>query len=332
MAEVSTGTANFGSTLVTLVKKEVQQVLRNDLVWLQPGAYLTAKLIPGSKTARFVAYGDMPINDSLVTTEGLPVTPEGIPIGYQSLDVQQRMRSVRLTDVSMDESPHDLYAIAAEKVGRNAAAVADFVVASAVLASTLSTTWPNGKTARNLLVGDTATPDLLNAKAIRAVVARMKKRNIPTFPDGTYHAMVDPNVVSDLQSDTAVGGWIEASKYGAPGQLMTGEIGKIAGVRFIESNVGLAVSTAGGVGGLHNIYSTIFFGPDYFAFGDLQTIRSYLVPAQPDHADPAAQSALVSWKGMYGVEVMGDNVEGAMATVGAGPRFVNLEHAGTIDF
>jgi N4-gp56 family major capsid protein len=328
MAEVTTGTTNFGGTLVTLVKKEVQQVLRNDLVWLQPGAYMSAKIVPGTNQARFVAYGDMPVNDSLVATEGAPMPPEAFGIGYQTLNVQQRMRSVRITDVSMDDSPHDLYAIAAEKVGRNAAAVADFVIASAVLGSTLSTWWPNGRANRAALT----TGDQLTAATLRAVVARLKKRNVPTFPDGTYHAMVDPNVVSDLQSDTAVGGWIEASKYGAPEQLMNGEIGKIAGVRFIESNVGLAVNTAGGVGSAFNIYSTVFFGPDYFAFGDLQTIRSYLVPPGGNHTDPAAQSALVSWKGMYGVEVMGDNVEAGMATVGAGPRFINLEHIGTIDF
>jgi N4-gp56 family major capsid protein len=266
-----------------------------------------------------------------VPTEGTPLTSgqqEALAIGYQTLTVQQRLRTVRLTDVAMDESPNDLYAIAAEKVGRNAAAVADFVVASGVLASTLSTWWPNARANRAALT----TGDNLTAAVVRSVVARLKKRNVPTFPDGYYRCMIDPNVTFDLQSDTAVGGWIEASKYAAPDQLLTGEVGRIGGVRFIESNVGLSVNTAGGVGSAFNIYSSVFFGPDYFAFGDLQTIKSYLVPPGGNHADPAAQAALVSWKGMYGIEVMGDETEAGMQTAGSGPRFVNLEHIGSIDF
>ena len=37
-------------------------------------------------------------------------------VGYQTLTTQQRMRSVRLTDVALDESPHDLLAIASERI------------------------------------------------------------------------------------------------------------------------------------------------------------------------------------------------------------------------
>jgi N4-gp56 family major capsid protein len=332
MAELTTADTNFAGLLNVLVSKEIQRNLRNELRWMQPGAFLSAKLIKGTASARWAAYGDLPVDNSLVTdrsgSEGTKVSEEDFAIAYQTLTTAQRMRTIRLTDVAMDESPHDLLAIAAEKIARNAAAVADYVVGTAVAASTLNVDWPNDRANRAALT----TGDNLTAAVIRRVVTQMKKSNIPPFPDGKYRAMVDPNVVFDLMSDTSVGGWIEASKYAAPDQLLNGEIGQIAGVRFIETNVGLEPDTTGGVGDAFHIYKTVFFGPEYFAFGDLQTVRSYLVMPGGDHDDPAAQAALVSWKGMYGVEVLGDESEAGMQTAGVGPKHLILEHIGSIAY
>lgn len=327
-ALTDTSTTNYSGTLTTLVNRTVEEVLRDQLVWMQPGAYKSGSIIPGTNQIRYVAYGDLTVDASAVAVEGQANDAEELTIGYETFTASQKMRSVAITDVALDMSPHDLYAIAAEKIAHNAAAVADFTAYTTIMASTLNTVWPDGVANRAAL---TDVNGKLTADIVRQMVRRMKKANIPTFPDGKYRAMIDPNVVYDLQSDTSVGGWIEASKYAGAQQLMTGEIGQIAGVRFIESNLGLEVDSTGGVGDAYNIYSTIFFGPEYFAFGDIQSIRSYLVPPGGDHADRAAQQALVSWKGMYGVHVMGDDTDD-MATVGAGPRFLNLEHAGSVDF
>ena len=327
MAEVNTSTTNFAGLLTTLVSREVQTVLRDDLRWMQEGAYKKGTIIPGTNQIRYAAYGDLTVDASAVAVEGVANDPVGLAIGYETFGASQKMRTVRITDVALDMSPHDLYMIAAEKIAHNAAAVADFTAYTAIMASTLNTYWPNKRANRAALT----TGDNLTAAVVRDVVRKMKKSNIPPFADGYYRAMIDPNVVYDLQSDTSVGGWIEASKYAAPGQLLNGEIGRIGGVRFIETNLGLEVDSTGGVADAFNIYSTIFFGPEYFAFGDLQSIKSYMVPPGGDHDDPAAQAALVSWKGMYGVHVMGDDTDD-MATVGAGPRFVNLEHIGSVDF
>jgi N4-gp56 family major capsid protein len=328
MAELTSGDTNFGDLLTTMVQREVAKNQRNELRWLQPGAYLNARLIKGTNQARWAAYGDLTVDDSQVDTEGAPNTPVDFAIGYQTLTTQQRMRSVRLTDVALDESPHDLLAIASERIARNAMAVADWVVADAVSSSTINVDWVNDRADRASLT----TGDKLTAAAIRRAVAQMKKANIAPFPDGFYRAMVDPNVIYDLQADTAAGGWLEASKYGSPDNLLTGEVGRLAGVRFIETNVGCTVDNSGGVGDAFHIYRTVIFGPEYFAFGDLQSTRSYLVMPGGDHEDPAAQAALVSWKGMYGVEVLGDDDEAGFASAGAGPKHLILEHIGSIDF
>lgn len=323
MAEINTSDTDFAAVLNEMTSQNILAFQRNALRWMQPGAGLTAKIVKGTNIAKWASYGDLSTTGLNVGTEGVANTPVDFTIGYQTLSVTQYMRSVRLTDVALDESPHDLLAIASERIARNAVEAVDNLIATSVV-SGANVALPNGRVAQ----ADLEDTDILTASVVRKVVSIMKKANIPTFPDGTYHAMVDPSVIYDLQADTSAGGWLEASKYAQPENILSGEIGKFAGVRFIETNVGTEVDPAGGVDNAP-IYQTTFFGPEYFAFGDLQTVRSYLVLPGGDHDDPAAQAALVSWKGMYGVKVLGE-------ADGSGPvpgyRHIALRHTGTIAF
>ena len=327
MALTDTATTNFSNTIVTLINKQVEMNLRDNLVWMQPGAVRTARIIPGTNQARFVGYGDLTVDASTVTTEGSANAAEEMTIGYQTLTVAQRMRQVAISDVAIDESPHDLVSVAAERVSRNAAEVVDFVISTAAAAIT-GTNFADGVANRAALT----TGGVLNRDEVAKIVAEMKAANIPAFPDGFYRAIIHPNVAYDLQADTTAGGWIEASKYASPGQLLNGEIGALLGVRFILSNKGTHIGNTEGVGSAFAAYRNFFFGPDWIAFGDLQTVRTYFVSPGGDHTDPAAQQALLAWKGMYGVEILGDDSEGSLQTVtGGSTKYRILETIGTLD-
>ena len=99
-------------------------------------------------------------------------------------------------------------------------------------------------------------------------------------------------------SDTSVNGWIESRKYVDNTQLLTGEIGMFAGVRFIVSSDAKVYATAGASAG--NVYNALFLGPDAYAIGDSQTLQSYFVAPGGDHSDPLAQKALVGYKMRFG--------------------------------
>lgn len=304
MAGLPTKTTNFDKTLTALISRRLTN-LRPQARWLIPGAYIPGRLIAGTNLIRHVAYGDLPATDPVVAVEGTPPFAEALTIGYAEYDVKQRVRLVKVTDVAMDLSPDEILSVAAEKVAFDAMMTIDRSVAAAMAAGTGIT----------LTVSGTG----LASVDIRRWVAQMKAALIPTFPDGYYVAMIHPQVAYDLQGDTTIGGWIEASKYGATTQLFTGEIGRIFGVRFIETVVGTRTA------GAPDTFNTFLFGPDAFAFGDLQSIQTYMVRPGGDHADPAAQSALVGYKGMWGAKT----IEVAEA---GGPRFGKaIAHAGTLD-
>lgn len=327
MVLTDTATTNFSNTIVTLINKQVEQNLRDNLVWMQPGAVRHASLIPGTNQARFVGYGDLTVDASTVTTEGTANAAEEMTIGYQTLSVAQRMRQVAISDVAIDESPHSLVQVASERIARNAAEVVDFVISTAAAAIT-GTNFADGVANRGLL----NTGGVLNRDEVARIVAELKANNVPTFPDGMYRCIIHPNVAYDLQSDTSAGGWIETAKYAQPGALLNGEIGALLGVRFILSNKGTHIGNSEGVGSAFAAYRNFFYGPDWMAFGDLQTVKTYFVSPGGDHSDPAAQQALLAWKGMYGVEILGDDAEGSLQTVtGGSTKYRILETIGTID-
>ena len=255
---------------------------------------------------RHIAYGDLPEHDSIIATEGLP--PEEAPLtsGFHAYSETQKGRLDGVTDVALDLSPHELMSVAAERVAYDAMMTVDRSIAAAVV---------NDGTGLTLPVAGGG----LTAADIRTWVTLMKTAHIPTFSDGFYVAMVHPSVVYDLMSDTAIGGWIEASKYADPSRLLTGEIGRMYGVRFVETTVGTVNE------GAPDTYNTVLFGPDYFAFGDLQSVQSYMVRPGGDHSDPLAQKGLVGYKGMWGAKTV------EVATAGGPKHGIAAAHAGTLD-
>ncbi len=298
-------TANFHQMVTALIRQNILENLRPNARWMVPGAYIPGKLIAGTNLIRHISFGDLPAQDSLIAVEGTPPEEEALTIGYHEYSVTQKGRLVGVTDVAMDISPFELMSIAAERVGFDAVMTVDRSIAATIAAEAA-----NGLTLA--VAGATLT-----AADIRRWVVDMKVANIPTFADGFYVAMVHPDVLFDLQGETSIGGWIEASKYANPNNLLTGEIGRMYGIRFVETTIGTSDDNGN--------FTTVVFGPDYFAFGDLQSIQTYMVRPGGDHADPLAQKGLVGYKGMWGASTVLDDI-GA-----AGPKFGVASHTGSID-
>lgn len=249
MAQISTATTNFDKTVVTLVNKRLEELLRAPLPHLLPGNFREANFVKGTNsTMRFINIADMSVVAGAVSagtppwlTEGTPPTAEDLSIGYEEFTASQAGRVIKLTDVAMMESPFDLLAEAADRVARNALATADKRVAE-VLSAGAEVTYAGGAVSRATIPHNSP----LTGALIKLTVARLKAANVPTFSDGTYRAIVHPGSTYDLESDTAVGGWIDAQRYAGSAALFSGEVGRYAGVRFIESSAAVSFSAVEG--------------------------------------------------------------------------------------
>src|ERR1035437_8766542 len=241
--QTDTATTNFDKTVQVLIQTGLEDLLRFPPVHLLPGNFRPATFVKGTNgTMRFLAVGDLAADSAAnllgVTpgtapwlTQGAPPAETELTVGYEEMTAHQAGRVIRLTDVALMESPFDLVSVAAERIARDALVVADQFVANTLLAGTTRMDPAGGATA----IGSIVTTQLLTANSIRLAVAKLKARNVPPFADGLYRAIIHPYVAYDLISDVEVGGWIDASRYAGSEPLLTGELGRFAGVRFLES-------------------------------------------------------------------------------------------------
>jgi len=77
-----------------------------------------------------------------------------------------------------------------------------------------------------------AATDILTYAQIKKAVRTLKRKNVKPFGDGYYHAIVHPDVVHDLTSDTM---WVDVTKYQDKQQVEKYELGTIYKVKFFES-------------------------------------------------------------------------------------------------
>ena len=79
-----------------------------------------------------------------------------------------------------------------------------------------------------------------------------------------YLAIVHPDVVEDLRRDQD---WIEAHKYMAAEEIFNGEVGRLHGIRFLESNLAPVIKKSGQT---YATYKTMIFAKDAFAVLDIE--------------------------------------------------------------
>ena len=301
MATTTTSTTNFSDLVTQLVSARAEEELRARAVHAMPGMYVPARFIKGTNTLRYARYADLAVNTT-VLTEGTAPTDDALTISSEFFTAAQYGATVAVSDLANLDSPHDLISIAAERVAYKAVRSMDHLVRDEIFSSAL-TSAVFGATGAATLTANTANSavaaaGLLSGAFVKQMVARLKGSNVPQFADGTYRCIIHPAQEYDLVSDTSVNGWIESRKYVDNTNLLTGEIGMFAGVRFIVSSDAKVYATAGASSG--NVYNALFLGPDAYTIGDSQTLQSYFVAPGGDHSDPLAQKALVGYKMRFG--------------------------------
>jgi N4-gp56 family major capsid protein len=91
--------------------------------------------------------------------------------------------------------------------------------------------------------------------------------------------------------------WVEWQKYTSPEHMYQNEIGKIAGVRFVETTEG-KIFTGAGASGM-DIYSTLIIAANAYGTTNIEGGGLQLIVKQKGSAgtaDPLDQRSTVGWK------------------------------------
>lgn len=256
------------------------------------------------KTIEFRKYSSLP-KATTALTEG--VTPDGgkLDVSTVTATVAQYGYYVVLSDI-LELTALDNNVLEATKlIGKQAGITLDTVVRNILVAGTNVTYCPKVGDSGTTAVTSRANLDKtckLTVDVINRVVAKLRAQNAPTI-DGDYIAIIHPYVAYDIMSDP---NWVEAHKYAQPENLYTGEIGKIGGVRFVESTEAKIWTGDGCPSGLA-VFGSLFFGDGAFGTtevtgGGLQTIIKQKGSAGT--ADPLDQRSSVGWKALKTAEIL----------------------------
>ena len=234
-------------------------------------------------------------------TEG--VTPDGksLTVTAVTATVKQYGDFITQTDVLELTSLDNTILEATKLLGRQAGLTLDTVVRDVLNSGTNVTYCPkvaNGAETAVTTRSGLDTTSQLTVKVIQQVVAKLRGQNAPTI-NGKYVAIIHPYVAYDLMRDPE---WIDYHKYTTPENMFTGEIGEIAGVRFVVSTEAKVYD--GGV------FATLFMGDGAYGVtditgGGLETIVKQKGSAGT--ADPLDQRSSVGWKAMKTAEILIEN-------------------------
>ena len=267
----------------------------------------------GGKTVNFRRFSPL-AKATTALTEG--VTPSGSSLSVSSISaiVAQYGDYVVQSDVLELTAVDNTILETTKLLGRQAGLTMDTIVRYALLLGTNKSYAPKyvADTNGNLVETEvTKTADLdtsakLTVDVVQRVVAKLRAQNAPTI-GGDYVCIIHPYVAYDLMRDPE---WIDAHKYATPENLYTGEIGKMAGVRFVQSTEAKIDK-----GGSDNpsglaVFHCLFIGDGAYGVtevtgGGLQTIVKQ--KGSSGTADPLDQRSSVGWKGLKAAKILVDN-------------------------
>ena len=198
------------------------------------------------KTIEFRKWSTLPKALSPLT-EG--VTPDGSNSSASAItaSIQQYGDYVRETDVLDETAIDDVIVQDTQMLGAQAGKTIDTITREIVCGgyNVSYATKNNGSDvfAPVLSRTDITSLCLLKRSDIVSAVAKLKALDAPKL-DGGYVAIIHPYVSADIQLSTELGGWIDVNKYTNAGGIYNGEIGKLGGVRFVESTEAKIIAPA----------------------------------------------------------------------------------------
>ena len=133
----------------------------------------------------------------------------------------------------------------------------------------------------------------------KAATQLKKTAKMMKYQGQYYLAVVHPDVAEDLRRDTA---WIEAHKYSAAEEIFNGEIGRMHGIRFVESNLAPVIKKEAQS---YATFKTLIFAKDAFAVVDPEGGNMQMIIKNEDEiGGPINQFGTVGVKGSMACKIL----------------------------
>ena len=246
----------------------------------------------GGKKIEFRKFASLP-KALTALTEG--VTPDGKKLSVTAIEAEVAQYGDFITQSDeLELTSIDNTIVEATKIlGRQAGLTLDTITRNVLQGGT--NVWYAPKADGTAVSGRAGLDKtcVLTVDLVSKVAAFLKKNNAPKI-NGDYVAIIHPYVAHDLMKDPL---WRHPHEYKDTDNIYNGELGKIAGVRFVESSE--AKVYEGGV------FGCLFMGDGAYGTtevtgGGLTTIIKQKGSAGT--ADPLDQRSSIGWKAIKTAE------------------------------
>lgn len=271
----------------------------------------------GSGAVYWTRWANLP----LVTAgqgEGVPTTAVSMTATNVTGTTAQFDAAVSISDILAYVSFGDVMKEAISRLAYNAGLSIDTVVRGEITNS------GTAQGATGVYWSAVPATGVLSIGEIKKAVRTLRRNDAMEQTDGYFAAVVHPDALYDLMTDTSTGGWIDANKYtdAQVQSLLKGEVGKMHGVRFLETSNGRvrgsSYATGSAVVASASLYISSVFGRDAFGVTDLQNLKTYVKGFESGGTgDPTEKVATAGWKTLFGVASLNSNF------------YVNITHAVT---
>lgn len=281
-----TTSSALSAGMQTYYNRELLRTFETNLVHLQFGdehrmpphsglVMNMRKLIPLETNTKALSEGDPGESVMLAETE-------------VTVQLQQYGEYARCTD-KLDLTHLDMDIMRRTKLFGDAGARSIDAVVREELAKCANVIYAGGKASR----AELTAADKLTSRELRKAVKTLKKNHAQTF-GGYYVAIIGPDTMYDLQEDEA---FVKVSQYQDKENIYTGEVGRLFGVRLVETTEAKIFEGAGASGA--DVASVIVLGQYAYGVTSLKGAKPRVIvkPAgSAGTADPLDQISTVGWK------------------------------------
>lgn len=181
---------------------------------------------PG-QTIKFLKYA--PLTGKSDIAETATIEAKALSTTLISISVTEHAMATSVSELLLRTSAVEVLTHAATTLGQHYAQDRDRLIRDTLL-TTANVLWAKARANRAAIIAT----DYFDVDLVRDAAELLATNKAPKIQGDAYICFVHPHQGRRLRADSA---WINASNYGAPTQIFTGEIGRIEDVRFIETTM-----------------------------------------------------------------------------------------------
>jgi len=307
MAANQTLTSSITELIMSYYDKLLLEKLRANLVLYQ---FAEKKPLPKNSgtTVTWSRYTDFSAASAL--TEGTAPTPQVTSASNISATLEQYGQYVQPSDLLIMTAIDNQIESIIDLLGYQAALTLDTRVRNGILGTSSVPSgaklplqyWHSGTSSGYIGTLSSILGDMtMDTNNLREAAFNLRRLNVRPFEDGCYVAVAHPNVIKDIEADS---NWQTWNQYIAKETMWKGEVGKIYGVRIIESTN--MYNTTSGAGASTTAHFTPVFGKGCYAVTELDGgVKTFIKnPNNNDTSNPLNQWATVGWKATFATQVL----------------------------